>query len=234
MVIEGYYRIALASTLLAITIVLSFRKTTNYYKKWVAAIPAILISGLIYLFWDMRFTSAGIWNYNETELFTGLSIANIPFKRWILLIVLPFFSFYIYEQLKVKLQGIFFDNVFVVVSLLLLVIFGILAYLNSQKLYTFTASLFTAAYLGYTIFRNHFKPYYTSFYLTLVIAAIFYLVYHIGSPLSLKHYHEGHILGIQLFSIPVEDFVWLFLLLLMNTTLYQYFLTRFRIKQNKA
>jgi lycopene cyclase domain-containing protein len=111
----------------------------------------------------------------------------------------------------------------VAVSLVLLVVFGLLAYFQREKLYTFFTFFLLAIYFGYTIFRNRFKPHYTKFYLAYFISIFpFLIVNGILTSLPVVEYNDTHNLAIRVFTIPIEDFAYFFLLFLMNVTIYEY------------
>ena len=59
---------------------------------------------------------------------------------------------------------------------------------------------------------------YTKLYDSLIP---FFIINGILTSLPVVEYHPDHILNIRIFSIPVEDAGYFFLLLLMNTTIYE-------------
>lgn len=207
---------------IAVPLVYSFEKTVRYYSKLKFLFPAMLISGAVFLLWDIRFTELGIWHFNP-EYITGIYLLNLPLEEWLFFIVIPYSCVFIYEVLNVKLAHFEKPNLSVAISLTLLVIFAVVAYTARQHLYTFFTFFLLTIYFGYTIFRNRFKKHYTKFYLTWLISLIpFLIVGGLLTGLPVVEYNDMHILGIRILNIPVEDFFYLFLLLLMNVTIYEY------------
>src|SRR5690606_19813920 len=114
-------------------------------------------------------------------------------------------------------------NLAIAVSLLLLILFAVIAYTARQHLYSFFTFFLLTIYFGYTLFRNKFKPHYTKFYLTWLISLLpFLIIDGILTGLPIVEYNDIHTLGIRIFTIPVEDFFYLFLLLFINITIYEY------------
>jgi hypothetical protein len=100
---------------------------------------------------------------------------------------------------------------------------GILAYFFRRNMFSFFTFFLTAIYLGYTVFRNRFKKNYAVFYTAFGITLFPFLVVSIISGLlPVISYNTDHIMGIALFAIPIERFFYLFLMLLITLTIYEY------------
>jgi len=76
--------------------------------------------------------------------------------------------------------------------------------------------------LGYIVFSNRFKHYLTKFYFCYIVSLLpFMVVNEILTSLPVIKYNPAHILNIRVLNIPVEDFSYLFLMLLMVITIYE-------------
>lgn len=207
---------------IAVPLAFSFENQVRYYSKLKFLFPSIFISGIIFLLWDIRFEELGIWQFNP-DYITGIYILNLPLEEWLFFLAIPYSCVFIYEVLNVKLAHFEKPNLFVAVSLALLVVFAVVTYMARQHLYTFFTFFLLTIYFGYTIFRNQFKPHYTKFYLTWLISLIpFLIVNGLLTGLPVVEYNDIHTLGIRIITIPLEDFFYFFLLLLMNLTIYEY------------
>ena len=200
----------------------SFEGQVRFYTKVKYLLPAILFSGAVFILWDLRFEELGIWSFNPRYI-TGIYILNLPFEEWLFFLIIPYSCVFIYEVLNFKLPHFERPNLFLAISLALLAIFAILAYTARQNLYTFFTFFLLTIYFGYTILRNSFKQHYTKFYLTWLISLIpFLIVNGLLTGLPVVEYNNNHTLGVRIFTIPFEDFFYLFLLLLINITIYEY------------
>lgn len=207
---------------LILSLVFSFDKRVLFFQKVKYMLPAILFTNTIFILWDVRFTQLNIWSFNP-EFITGLTILNLPVSEWLFFLVVPWFSMLIYETLKIKLQQFEQPNVFLALSLILLVIFSLIAWFSRQKLFAFFTFFLLAIYFGYTIFRNRFKQHYTKFYLTYFIALIpFFIIRVVQTELPLLIYNSAHIIGNRIINVPIENLGYFFLLLLMNVTIFEY------------
>ena len=56
----------------------------------------------------------------------------------------------------------------------------------------------------------------------IIFTGAIFIINGILTSLPVVTYNDLHNLGLQIFTIPVEDFGYLFLLLLMNVTIYEY------------
>lgn len=207
---------------LVIPLAFSFRKPINFYPKLKYFIPAAIFSGTIFILWLMRFAEIGIWTYNP-EFFLGIIILHLPLEEWMFLFTLSYGSMVAYEWVKLKFKPLADPNLFVALSLVLLIGFALIAYFGRARLYTFFTFFLLAIYFGYTFFRNRFKKHYFTFYLTYILVALpFAVLKIIFAALPAISYNPQHIMGIRLIQVPMEDFAYLFLLLLINVTIFEY------------
>ena len=49
-------------------LVLSFDRRVAFYKKWAAALPAVLVSVIFFVPWDAFFTQIGVWGFTPKYL----------------------------------------------------------------------------------------------------------------------------------------------------------------------
>ncbi|PTN07379.1 lycopene cyclase domain-containing protein [Mangrovibacterium marinum] len=206
---------------IAIPLALSFDRKVHFYTHWKYLFPAILVSAAVFLMWDVHFTDAGIWSFNP-DYVTGYGYLGLPVEEWLFFLCIPYASLFIYEVMKAYLPRLEMPNLMLALSLFIIAGSAAISYFHRAQLYTFFNFLFLAIYLGYTIFRNRFKAHLTKFYLCFLIGLLpFLIVNGILTGLPVVEYHPEHILGLRIFHIPVEDFGYFFLLLLMNTTIYE-------------
>jgi len=214
-----YLIILIAS--IAVPLALSFDKKVQYYKNLKYILPAILITAAIFWIWDMKFTKAGVWSFNP-EYTLGIQFKGLPIEEWLFFIVIPYSCVFIYEVLKYYLKDYEYANPFLAFSLFLIVGFGLITYFYRYQAYTFLTFLFSTVYLIYTVFRNRFKHHITKFYFSYFVSLVpFLIIDGILTSLPVVKYAPAYILNIRFLNIPVEDFSYFFLMLLMVTTIYE-------------
>lgn len=224
---KNYTYLLLLIGSIAVPLALSFDKNVQYYKNLKYILPAILVTAAIFIVWDINFTEANVWNFNH-EYTLGKDIKGLPIEEWLFFLVIPYACVFIYEVLKFYLKKQEFANPFLVFSLFLMVGFALISYFFRHQAYTFLTFLFAAVYLGYTVFRNKFKPYITKFYFAYFVSLLpFLIVNGVLTSLPVVEYNSAHILNFRIINIPIEDFSYLFLMLLMVTTIYE------NLKENK-
>lgn len=207
---------------LIIPVVFSFNKKVHLVSKLKYLLPANVFSGVIFILWDVRFTQLNIWRFNS-EYTSGITLFHLPLGEWLFFLAVPYFSIAIYEYLKVRFMTFEHPNVFLAFSLILLVVFGLVAWVTREKIFSFFTFFLLTIYFGYTIFRNRFKPHYTKFYMAYFIALIPFLIIRIvQTELPILTYNSAHITGGRIFYVPVENLGYFFLLFFMNVTIYEY------------
>lgn len=212
----------LLQTYLVIPVTMGIKNRIRFTFRLRYLVPAVLFTGAIFAMWDIRFTELGIWTYNP-EYLTGIYLLNIPVEKWLSLIIIPVSGAYLYEGLKPRTETTGGANTLVAISLTVFIILAVFAYIYRRNIFSFFTYFLTAIYLGYTVFRNRFKSHYLTFYLTFLIMLVpFILVSAFSGSLPVIAYSADQIMGLSILAIPLEKFAYLFLMLLITLTIYEY------------
>lgn len=226
MEIQNLSYLLLLLVYLIIPVVLSTQKRVPFTFHLRYILPAIVFAGAIFVMWDIRFTEMNIWTFNPAFL-SGIELLSLPIEEWLSFVIIPLSATYIYEWLKIRFEEFERPNGFVALSLVLLAITAVLAYVYRSSMFSFFTFFLSAIYLGYTVFRNRFKKYYTKFYLAFAVSMLpFTLVSSVLNRLPVVSYNSEHVIGVSVFGVPVEKFAYLYLLLLINITIYEYLTNR--------
>ena len=202
---------------------LSFDKKVGFYKKWKYVFPATIIPALIYITWDVYFTSKGVWSFNE-QFITGKKIFNLPLEEVLFFFIVPYCCTFIYEcircyfpQLKNKNSA----DIFLKILAAALLITGIIFH---DKYYTSWTFIFNAVFISFIyLFRNSFKNFdAVSFLVSYAICIIpFLIVNGFLTAIPVVIYNDVENLGMRIYTIPFEDTFYGMLLVLMNIVLYE-------------
>jgi hypothetical protein len=185
-------------------------------------LPAVIFTTAILVMINTRLAELQILVFNPVFL-TGTNILSYPLEEWLFLPVVSLLSFAAYIFAKKRLTNFEKPNLFVVVSLVILLISGLITWFSRQKLYPFSIFMLLTIYFGYTIFRNRFKHHLTSFYLGFAIALVpFFILKATLFKLPVIIPDTNFMLGLSLVNMPIEEFAYFFLLILINATIYEY------------
>lgn len=208
----------------------SFEPRLHFVSKWGALFLGIFWMVLLFIPWDILFTLSGVWGFNSTFL-TGLKILHLPIEEWLFFISVPYACMFIYEAVVYFIPSQPLLKISKLVSILLGISLCILGCFFYDRWYT--SLTFVAAGLGLLLHTLWIKQEYMGhFYLAYLFWLIpFFLVNGIltGSylPQPIVWYNDSENLGIRLTSIPIEDTVYLLLMMLIVTTVYENKLKRF-------
>lgn len=219
---QNYWYLLILFVMAAVTMFLFVKKTIVFFTELKYMIPAIIFSGAIFILLNIRLLETGIISFNSNYL-TGKNLLNLPIEEWLFLLLISLFSFSVYILVNVNFANFEKPNLFLAISVILLLVFGFEAWYSRQKLVPFFIFFLLTIYFGYTIFRNRFKMHLSKFYVSYGIAVVpFFLFKGILYTLPVILYNDEHILGIRLFSVPIEEFGFFFLLMLINITIFEY------------
>lgn len=209
---------------------LSFDKKVHFYTHWKSLIPAILIVGSVFVFWDVYFTEQGIWGFNAEHL-SGVYFFNLPIEECLFFFTIPYACVFIYEVLKAyfpKFRPIHFAYYF---SLLFTIGAFVLAFVFSDGIYSFYGIL-AAGIVNWILYFGFTPKWYPQFIFSFIIVMIPFLVVNgilTGAITEdpVVWYNENHISGIRIYTIPIEDVFYNFLMLLSVVGIHEFLKRRF-------
>ncbi len=219
---QNYLYLLILLVLAGFTLFLFIKKSIVFIMEFKYMLPAIIFSGSIFIMLNIRFLQSGIISFNENFLI-GKNILGLPIEEWLFLLIISLFAFSVYVLVNVRFENFDKPNLFYIVSILLLMGFTYEAWFERQKLVSFFIFFLLVIYFGYTLFRKRFKPHLTKFYISYFFVLIpFFLIKIVLNMLPVILYNNDFILGIRLVGVPVEQFANLFLLMLINITIFEY------------
>lgn len=201
----------------------SFFKKRAFYKDWKYFFPANIGVAIVFLIWDEIFTQNGVWGFNPDYL-VGIYLFNLPLEEILFFICIPYACTFTYFAMLYLLNNEPFKKTHKSISYVLIVVLLVLAALNYNKLYTSITFGSTALTL-LIIQQRKIKMSYIYFSYFLIIP--FFLASNgilTGSIVDepIVWYNNQENLGLRCITIPVEDFVYGFLLITLNIVFYEY------------
>lgn len=221
----------LAANLLSISVPLiySFHKRLRFAQTWSAFWPAVLASAALFIGWDVLYTHWGVWGFNPKYL-TGLYWLGLPVEEWLFFICIPYACVFTYHCLKILLKKNYLARITPAIGWTLIVVLAVVALCNLERLYTSVTFAATALLLvlHHLVLRSNYMG---RFYLAYgVLLAPFLLVNGLltGSftQEAIVWYNDSENLALRVLTIPVEDFFYGLLLILLNVTFYEALLAR--------
>lgn len=206
-------------------LLLSFDKRVAFFRRWKALFPAIVLTALLFLIWDIWFTDIGVWGFNE-EYLVGWSLFGLPLEEWLFFFVVPYACLFIYDCLISYLPvpaDVRWARIWTQGLAAVLLIVGIIYWDHWYTAITFIGGSFLLL-LNLYAFPT---PYLGRFWFGYAVSLIpFLLVNGVLTALPIVWYNDAENLAIRIGTIPLEDTMYLMWLLLMSTNLYEYFQTR--------
>ncbi len=218
---EKYTYLLLLAGSIAIPLFRSFEPRIFFRRNWPALFAGILVMMAVFIPWDIVFTREGIWSFNH-DYVTGIFLFGLPVEEWLFFVVISYCIVFTYEVLKYFFPGFVFPRTVMLLTLLLGVLLISIALFNTDRTYTFVVMLlggFLA--LLQPLIRSHEK-WLSHFFLTyLVILIPFFIVNGVLTAMPVVIYNNAENLGIRLFTIPLEDTVYLLGMMLLVQMVYE-------------
>ncbi|GAA3618810.1 lycopene cyclase domain-containing protein [Flavivirga jejuensis] len=221
---------------LSVPFLFSFHPKLKFYKRWKSLFLGILISMSIFIPWDIIFTINGIWGFNE-DYFLGFELFSLPIEEWLFFICIPYactFTHYalLYYFPNLKLS----QGLTKTISYLLILLLFIFTIYNRTKWYTSINFALATILISMVIKKNSHLL--SHFYVTFLVMLIpFFIVNGIltGSFITneVVWYNNLENLNIRIFTIPIEDIVYAFTLILLNLFVMNYLELKKNLSTNR-
>lgn len=214
---EQYLYLLLNFATVIIPLIFSFYPKANFSRRWRSVLPAIFITAVPFVVWDMIFTAWRIWEFNPRYL-TGIHLWNLPLEEVLFFFCIPYACIFTHLAFDHLLKRHPFRRYDRTITYSLLASSLLLCILFFDRLYTVVTFglliiLLTAGLAaGKTPGRFYFS------YSVLLIP--FFIVNGILTGTGLDEpvvsYNNAENLRLRLGTIPLEDVFYGFSLILLS------------------
>ena len=190
-------------------LILSFDKNLKFYKKVPYVLQSIAFISTAYIVWDVIATERGDWAFSPEHLI-GFYILGLPLEEILFFITVPYACIFIFETVSfyVKEKKLNFNKKLSIIPAVILIVLGIIFY---DQNYTFTVSIFAAAFfIGAVLFNEQLLAS-RNFWITMLISFLpFLIVNYFLTSIPIVTYSETAFSGKRFITIPYEDFLYSF------------------------
>jgi lycopene cyclase domain-containing protein len=187
----------------------SFDSNLRFIRYWSTALASITLVGTVYIAWDIWATSRGHWSFNP-EFVGTFRFFGLPLEEILFFAVVPYAGLFIWKTLQFYRKDQ--DDTLPFVPLRSAVLLaGVGAAMWIGKGYEYTALAAWSAALFFL--ADHFLKTQitstTSYWYTqgvMILATLIFNGFLTARPVVL--YGEAYQLGLRIYTIPVEDFVY--------------------------
>ena len=227
----NFLYMALMLLCLSYPLLKSFETKIKFFTKWKYIFPSIFFMMLLFIPWDIYFTSKNVWSFND-DLILGYKFCLLPIEEWLFFIIIPFCCFFIHEVLlyffpknNIRIQR----SVYYLLSVAVLII-AIFYKSNLYSFYVFLLSsilLFLSALIGQLFVNNLIRTFLVSLIPFIIVNGI--LTGSFNSSVVL--YNSDEIINLRILKIPIEDFFYCFSMISLAMIPYQYLNNKFNVHQ---
>ncbi len=187
---------------------------------------------VFFIAWDVWFTKMGVWWFNDRYLI-GARLFGLPVEELMFFICIPFsciFTYFCLDKFFRLDWNPKFERIFSIASILILLCLSV--YFR-EKIYPFVTFLTTAISIFVLYFILKIKWIGKASFVYLILMPGFLSVNGIltGSGLDspIVNYNPEEIIGFRIFTIPIEDTVYGYEMILWNL----YFFYKFKTKETE-
>jgi lycopene cyclase domain-containing protein len=237
-----YLYLAVDLAVIGIPLALSFDRKVRFARFWPALFPAIGIMMAVFMPWDIAFTANGIWGFNEAYL-SGIWLLGLPLEEWLFFICIPYACVFTYESLKHYIPNPPGRPFAIPASALLAILTASLALSNPDRSYIAVSCGITAVFSACLAIAAATRPHVKRWnhrlwfaYLPLLIPFIlsngvltgihFWEYPFLNANVDqiqdqIVWYNNDHNLQFRLFSMPIDDLIYGFLMIAMTIIGYE-------------
>lgn len=186
----------------------------------------MILTMMVFIPWDVVFTRHEIWGFNP-DYFLDTKILSLPLEEWLFFICIPFACVFTHYALLLYFPKLKLDkNSSKAIAIGLILTLALLLIFNYDKWYTLVN--FTIAIVLTIIVLKYNSILLQHFFLTFLVMLIpFFIVNGVltGSWIESQvvWYNNAENLGIRMGTIPVEDSIYAYSMILMNLFFFEYF-----------
>lgn len=209
-----------------ICFIYSFHPKIKFYQHFKSFLLASICVATFFIAWDIYFTQIGIWWFND-HYTLGLEIINLPVEECLFFICIPFscvFTYYCLTRFFNFSNLSAFNNILVFLTV---IISSSIALLYADKTYTMVTAWVTVISMIYLHFidKQNWISEASLIYLILMpgFLAVNGVLTGIGIDSPIVNYNREQFLNIRIWSIPIEDAVYGYVMILWNIYFFKKF-----------
>ncbi|MDP4186886.1 MAG: lycopene cyclase domain-containing protein [Bacteroidota bacterium] len=201
-----------------VPLALSFEKKLQFHKQWKYLFPAIILVSCIFISFDVYFTKIGVWGFNPAY-HLNIVYLGLPIEEWLFFIIIPYASIFLHDSIVLHFPKISLPNrVAFFLGLTITISLAVLAVLYHKKAYT--VYIFITGFVAVVFSFFDKSKLINHYYITFLIILVPFIVANAiltGSFIEneVVWYNKNENLGIRVFTIPIEDFIYGFSLILL-------------------
>ena len=201
----------------------SFEWRISFYKNWKPLFLSCFVMMLVFIPWDIWFASQGVWWFRK-DYILGVEVFHLPIEEWLFFIIVPYACVFIYEVLDfyVKKDILFsIAKPFYLVFGLSLLILTAVYFPRYYTSITFGTTGLVSLLLAYLVplWSGRFLLTYFVSFLPFILVNGILTGSFTKSPVV--NYNADEIIGLRIFTIPIEDCIYNFLMLLIVVALFE-------------
>jgi len=166
----------------------------------------------------------GIWGFNPRYL-TGIEVFYLPIEQILFFVTIPYACLFTYEAMNYYIKNDILASAAYPLSYLLSIALITLGIVFMERWYTTVTFMSAGIFLLLLTYLK--RPRYLSrFFVGYIVCLIPFLIVNgilTGSfiPDEIVWYNNEENLGLRIFTIPIEDTMYMLLMLLMSTSIYE-------------
>lgn len=201
---------------LFVPLLLTWDKKVKFFKQLKSLSLSIFIVSVIFIIWDVFFTKYGVWGFNN-EYLLGLSFFKLPIEEVLFFIVVPYACVFIHDTLntywpirEAKINKKVLIGLLVILNIWLVVVYSNETYYTTSV----TISLFVTILLLLPLKSNDLAALFRSYVIVLVpFLFVNSVLTGFFTETPIVWYNDANNLGIRIGTIPLEDFIYNFSLI---------------------
>jgi lycopene cyclase domain-containing protein len=202
----------------------SFHPRLEFFKQWRRIIPALLIPAFFFVVWDIVFTGWGVWGFNPRYV-VGSYHFGLPVEEYLFFMCIPYSCLFTNHCMEILIQKDVFAHAEKYVSGVLVSVLLVIALIFYDRWYTVSTSVLLAGFLLFIkmVLKANWisRFYFTYLFLLLPFFIVNGLLTGTGPDEPVVWYNNAENMNLRILTIPIEDFFYGMLLLLMNTAIYR-------------
>ncbi len=213
-------------------LIFSFHHKFGLHGKQRAFYISLLIPAAFFILWDIWFTYLGVWSFNASRTI-GIDLLGLPVEEWMFFFCIPYACVFTYNVICEHTSWNIPRHVSDKLIPALVILLTMTAVFNYERIYTSLSFMLCGILLFYFYYISK-AMWFGKFLISYLVLLIPFFITNgvltgsfISSPVVI--YNDAYNLNIRLFTIPLEDLLYGFSMILMPVALFE-----FTLKKNEA